>query len=148
MEEFLIQFLPKSLTDKHNLIGNIKINDFNEKFKSNLSIWKEKDYKKQWIEAIKMIIDGHSKSYLITDLRDPRNEVITFCWAMYLFQDKVKIQNNIILKENLNKKFDLNNIYDFVPDYKNTTEDGSPISEWLLDIKSLEKFYEKYKMIY
>lgn len=52
--------------------GLIVIDEFRESFEASLTYWSVHDYEVHWGEAIKRLLDGRSRSCLITSLYNPR----------------------------------------------------------------------------
>ena len=117
----------------------IDINGFSERFQAPLSVWNMEQYKKQWQEAIKCIVEGDSKNYLIAGLRDPWSSNFISLFALYRDGSEVFIQSQIILCEGNEERIAQMNILDLVEERETHTEDGEEISEWKVSIEELQR---------
>jgi hypothetical protein len=146
MADFSIEFeetaAPKS---KHALAanGSIQIGDFRERFEASVEFWSKSNYRSHWKKSIRRIIDMHGKSCLITSLTDPKSANFLFWWPIYRIGDFAYFQNQVLFFDQIVGPFDPNDPYPHVRDRLTVTEDGSPISEWLVPISSLFRFIEK-----
>ena len=116
--------------------GRISLGDFAERFEVPLSYWTGADYENHWREAVGRIVDGFSRSALITAIADPTKVSFFVWWPMYLVGDTVHVQNHLLFLADLGMEFDLSNPYRHVRDRQVGSEEG-PISEWAVPVSSL-----------
>ncbi|MGB6904684.1 MAG: hypothetical protein WBD98_17770, partial [Acidobacteriaceae bacterium] len=62
----LIRFLHDARDEPDMAIGQITLGAFVEEFEMVLSVWSRERYERQWREGIQRLLDGKSKSCLIT----------------------------------------------------------------------------------
>jgi hypothetical protein len=121
--------------------GRITIDDFVEDFESPLWFWKPADYERQWTHGIQRILDGKAKSCLITSLIEPiRTDDYVFgsWWKLYLDGVNVIVQQQLLIGGVLGTAFDVADPYSAVPDYRETTADGEPLSSWITSLHDLK----------
>src|SRR5215211_3287823 len=112
-----MSFSIRFLTDEVSLpiaqeevsIGEIKIDDFSERFRASLSYWDQKKYENHWKRAIEGIVDNTtSTSCLITSMYDPSIANFIIWWPFYRVGNIVYIQNQIFFLESLQEPFNEN----------------------------------------
>lgn len=117
--------------------GEIQIDYFKEGLYLPLDWWCINDYLMQWRDAFERL-KTHDTSCLVVTIHNPSIRKFIEWWPMYKINDKIHIQNNIIIddlyEEKIgNKPFTLQTCYDFIPEYRSYTEEGNKISEWVID---------------
>lgn len=122
---------------KYGVTGQIIIDDFMEYFDSPLDWWSVDDYEKQWKEGLARL-SNHNTSCLIVAINDPDCRKFIEWWPLYKIGNKVHIQNHLVIddlyEEKIgNKPFTLQTCYDFIPEYRSYTSEGTKISEWVVD---------------
>lgn len=140
---FAIEFLPKLEADKRSAKGEIVIDDFIEKFESELTFWKTEDYIRQWVEGIERIIHMTNNSCLITSISNPDHANFILWWVMYKQDNMILFQNQILFFELLDQKFSLDNPYIHVPKRMTVNEDGKEISEWSVPLQEIKNFLKQ-----
>lgn len=120
--------------------GVIQIGDYIEKFEPDLSFWKPSDYINHWGKSIFRIVNGKNKSCLITSVSNPETSNFLFWWPLYRVGNLVFIQNEILFFDEIDKTIDIENPYCFITDRETISEEGSPISEWEIEIDSFTHF--------
>lgn len=119
-------------------LGEIRINDYCESFQASLSYWNQSDYMQHWKEALLRICNGEDKSALITSMYDPTSASFISWWPLYLEQDVIYIQNQLLFLEQLDKPFFESKLYDYVDSREIFDEDFQKISEWHVHISDIE----------
>lgn len=139
MSEFFIELANENtfLEDELFAIGKIRIGSFSETFHVPLSYWTRDKYRSQWKAAIYKLIHGENKVALITSMYSPKNANFILWWKMYRIEENIHIQNQVLFMEDLDKEFDEENIYQFIPERRTLTEDGDSISEWIISLKDI-----------
>ncbi len=121
-------------------LGQIALGDFVEEFQMNLSVWSRKRYEQQWSEGIQRLINGESKSCLITSFW---SEGATFggeWWTMYRLKDQVAIMNQLIRPDIFDQEFDNfdpDNPYLSIPQWRSANEDGQEVSKWFVPFNKI-----------
>jgi len=133
---------PVEVNGEKCLYGIIRIGGFSERFIAPLEIWSVSDYKRQWKEGLTRFLDGALSSCMVTGMRDPLRGVFIDTWALYVDHDNVVFQNQILLCKKIRKRFSGNNFCDFIEPRETQTEDGSPISEWVVSRSAIVDFLE------
>lgn len=114
-------------------LGEITLGSFIEQFEMNLSTWSVERYQRQWYEGIQKILDGASKSCLMTSFWREDDAFGGEWWPMYRVQDYVIVQDQFIRPDIFSQKFDNfdpDDPYPSIPDRESVNEDGQKISEW------------------
>lgn len=122
---------------KYGVRGEIIIDDFIEHFDAPLDWWSVDDYKQQWKEGLKRLLD-HDTSCLVVTINDPNCRKFIEWWPLYKIDNKIHIQNHIIIEDIYEeriggKPFTRETCYDFIPRYRSHTDEGNKISEWVID---------------
>jgi len=134
---FNIEISLAAISDAPLARGRIQLDDFSESFECSLEFWKSFDYQRQWREAVARLLEGASKSCLITSITDPKTANFFIWWPIYNMGETVAVQNHVCMLDSLSEVFDLDALDKHVPDREIINEDGHCISEWLVDMTSL-----------
>ena len=127
------------------LSGSLTIGDFNECFQAPLSYWDRGNYLSQWRESLSQLLNGESNSAFVTAMYDPNTANFIFWWVMYLIGENVHIQNHVLFLDELKQPFDEHDIYKFIPARETHTEEGEPISEWVVNLRDIERCFDVQK---
>jgi hypothetical protein len=129
----------------HNMpsaIGQIIINEFKENFRIPLISWDLEDYQKQWNEGLERI-KHEDNSCLVTAYEDEVACGLPFAnwWILYKEGSQLCIQNHIlsphIYEERVGrKKITPETCYTYIPPRRTHTEDGTKISEWVVNLEA------------
>ncbi len=125
--------------------GEIQIGEFQETFTTSLSYWGELDYLNQWKAALIQICNRVDKSCLVTSMFDPSVANYIFWWTLYLDDDTVHIQNQILFLQKLDKPFTELNLYEFIRNRRTKTDEGNKISEWDININDIKVYLDILK---
>ncbi|MGB6056880.1 MAG: hypothetical protein WBF71_01345 [Microthrixaceae bacterium] len=128
------------MDDSELATGSIVLEGFRETFESPLHVWKREDYEAQWDQAICRLINGKDSTAIITGLYDPAYANFIQWWPAFRFEGEVRFHSQLLLMEQLDAPFDLDDVYRHVAGYEQVSEDGTPISEWSVPIDALESF--------
>jgi hypothetical protein len=144
---FSIKFLPEcgDSTNKQcsdMIIGKIIIGNFTEKFESLTTYWDRKKYQQNWEMGIKRLLNGKTKSCIITSMSPPAQANFIIWWPMYLENDIVFFQNQLLFMNQLKAPFDPEDPYIHLSDRETSIDIHHPISEWTVPIGSLHEFIQ------
>jgi hypothetical protein len=120
--------------------GRITIDDFAEDFESPLWFWKKPDYEQQWLDGIARIVNGATKSCIITSLIEPirsADYVFGAWWKLYREGESVILQQQLMIGEVVGAHFDVADPYAAIPDYQPTTPEGETLSSWTTSFAGL-----------
>jgi hypothetical protein len=116
------------------------LGDFEEHFFSSMEYWREPDYERQWMEGLERILTGATRSCLITSIGHPEASTGLWWWILYRSGNRIHVQNAMCFFAQLREAFDPSNPYAAVPSRTVVTEDGDPISEWIITIGEVAQF--------
>jgi hypothetical protein len=146
---FNIAFLNKNVTSEEKRqkasYVEITIGNFKELILSSHDYWRREQYKNQWHEGLKRIIDGELQSCIIGSMYNPKKANFINMWPVYKIKNKIYIQNMILFLKEIKKPFDEKNIYSYIPSRVTVNEEGKKISEWHISIKDLMKFLNSHE---
>lgn len=117
--------------------GRICIGSFEEEFEMVFEYWTPAQYKRQWREGVRRIVDNRPTSCLLTSIGDPTTANFFFWWPIYRVYDRICVQNQMLFLDDLEESFDLSDPYRSVRARETVSEDGSRISEWQTTIADL-----------
>jgi hypothetical protein len=134
----LIRFLHEAQDEPDEpdmAIGQITLGAFVEEFEMVLSVWSRERYERQWREAIQRLLDGESKSCLITSFWGDKNAFGGEWWTMHRVEDQVAVRNQLIRPDIFDQdfdNFDPGNPYLSIPEWCPVNEDGQEPSRWFV----------------
>ena len=144
---FSIRFTRERVTDvargEKAKFGEIVIGSYCERFFASLDYWRAFDYRNHWKTAITRIVEGKSRSSLITSMDDPAIAKRIFWRPMYRIGDMVYIQHQILFLDMLPTRFDEENPFKFVKERETVNENGEKISEWFVSVREMEVFLRR-----
>jgi hypothetical protein len=145
MSEFSIELTHQEsiVANEPVVSGRIKIGVFEEAFCCPITYWDGQRYVRQWRAALRRLIDGESKSALVTSVRDPKVANFLFWWVAFLDGNEIVIQNHVLFLEELTVPFDVNNLYAYVPEMAPVEPGEPPPSEWRTNVREIEKFLNR-----
>ncbi|MDP9176010.1 MAG: hypothetical protein M3O30_19410 [Planctomycetota bacterium] len=121
-------------------VGRIIAGSLNESFRSALDYLSVDQYRKQWMQALDDLINGASRSALITCFEKPEINGALDWWPLYLEGKIVSVRYQLLVLGSLKRPFDLDRFQEFVPPHKQCNEDGYQISEWSVSIQEIIDF--------
>lgn len=144
LHRFAIRFMRTSLsTPKRRLaIGRIVLDDHWETFEASLSFWTKADYMNQWFDGLARILNGTSRSALITSMKDPNIANFIVWWPMWRVGDTVILHNQLLFMDQLAEPFNIHNPYIHVAERRSTDDAGRSIAEWRVPMHQIESFLE------
>lgn len=126
--------------------GSLDIGESNEKFEIPLSYWNKDKYISQWKFALSRLTNGEPCSAVVTTMYNPKTANFIFWWVMYLIDNNVHIQNHVLFLDELDQPFDEEDLYSFIPERETHTEEGEPISEWVVGVTAIERFMDSFNI--
>jgi hypothetical protein len=124
--------------------GLITLGDFKETFESSLYIWSKQDYLSQWQSGLRMLLDGETKSALITEYTGMDESTHLVWWTLYRDSNFVHVQNQLLFFDQLHKQFSLGDLSESVASRRTTNEDGDQLSEWTVTLADIRRFAESF----
>lgn len=127
-------------------LGKITINEFQEHLDIPLGFWLEKDYYRQWINAIdRLAFKGNSSSLLVTQVFHPEKNEFGYaveCWPLYKDGERVYIHNVYLPYELMPKPWTVDSLYELAGHQDVSSENTSQVSEWQVSIGDIRKFQQ------
>jgi hypothetical protein len=120
--------------------GLIILDQFSERFESPLHFWTADDYKQQWRDGIKRILDDEMKSALVTAMYPPESANFIMWWNMYRDQESVVFRNHLLLMEQLEQPFNIARLYSYVPERLPSVDEEYQVSEWEISFDRIREF--------
>ena len=120
--------------------GRITLGEFSEEFVAPLVFWMVDDYRRQWHEAAERILNGCERSCFVAVMRESPLDGAIFLWPAYRDGEVVYIQHKLVLPELVKSRFDTSNPYAQVDEWRTTSEEGEPISEWRVSVGDMARF--------
>lgn len=139
---FAIQFCGPYNPDENTYKGEIVIGDHTESFWAPLWYWSVADYERQWKEGLIRVVEGQTKSCLITSMNDPTLAKFIFWWPLYRVGNQIYIQNHILFLDK-RLRFSEKDLYERVPDREVLSDEGDPISEWATTTEVLSSILQR-----
>ena len=123
------------------MAGKIIVGDLDETFHASLGYWSPSQYKRQWVEGLRRIIDGgFDRSRLITSLSPPGAVGPTFSWSLYADTERVTVQQGLFIPGELGTAIDPADPYASIKDFAKVTDDGRTISSWVTTRSEIKAF--------
>jgi hypothetical protein len=119
--------------------GRIQIGDYTETFMTCLVSWDRNLYRRHWILALRRLLEGGTKSALITSYVEPALADYLIWWPLYRAGTTVYVQNQMLFYNQLLKPFSSENPWESVPERRTLNDEGSRISEWTTDVSSVQE---------
>jgi hypothetical protein len=120
--------------------GEIVLGNEKEGFLSLVGYWSPRDYQQQWEAGVRRLVDERKNSCLITSLHDPQQADVLTWWLLYPVDDKVHVQNALLMLNEHREDFSTRNPYKTIPSRRQLTDDGALISEWILPFQDFVEF--------
>ena len=122
-------------------IGEILLGDYRDTFAATLFEWSRPQYEASWRFELKRLLDGADRAVLLTQLLIPGKNGLPNWWALYRGeQNEVVIQEHLGINAELFILFSPQNPSDSLKDREIATNDGQPISEWIVQTEDIEAF--------
>jgi hypothetical protein len=116
------------------LAGRIRLDDWEESFLAPLDRWQRSDYERQWIEAAQRILSPAARTGFFTS-------AFHLWWVMWREGEEVIVQEHLFTPERLVAVADWRAApYQLIEDRDSVSEDGTPVSEWFLNVADIKSF--------
>lgn len=143
---FSIEFLEEPVLDlrpdEKAAYGMLTIGAFQERFVVPLGFWEVAHYRKHWRDSLTRITESRLTSCLITAMYDPSKANFIHWWPLYPDADLVRIQNQLLFLRDLREPFDVRNPFRFIPPRETVSDEGEPISEWVVTLEEIMWFLQ------
>ncbi len=123
--------------------GQITIDDFSEMFEMNLRYWTPEEYRHQWSIASYRIANGGGRSAFITSMPTPDTSDRLWWWPAWREGERVYVQNQMLLPEQLPEKFDGTDPTKNLDQPSLTGLEGYGISTWETTVTAIRLFADK-----
>lgn len=128
--------------DEEGFLGEIEINGYKENFFSPVRFWSRMDYLKSWKKSLDQGLRDRAHAALATSMYDPNSCNFIFCWVIYIEEERAYIQNHVLFLDELSVPFVPEDINMHISKREEINEDGMKISQWSVDVSSIEEFSE------
>jgi len=125
---------------ENEMLGKIRLGDFEEYFVADTTFWSADDYRAQWREGLSRLCDGVTRSCLLASVSNPEMANYFQSWPIYRFGSEAIFQNRLLMFDQLGEPFLFSRLYDLVLPYSSTTEGGVSISEWKIPLRAVQEF--------
>jgi CdiI N-terminal domain len=137
---FAIGFAGSELDEDGHGLGFIRIGDFSEEFVVTLNYWPAARYTQQWHASLKRLLVGSTAVGLATWMVAPESGDPGKAWILYREGDTVFIHEQLFVPPDFRLHLDADLQLLHIPPRTTVTEDGTPISEWRIDLAAIEDF--------
>lgn len=141
---FKIEILDEDSGENDVLLGRIIAGTLDERFEVIVGDWSQADYETSWRSELSRILAGAKYAVLMTVAADPTKTDWLRGYTLYRFDDEVRVQEKIFLLEELEHPFDLAHPGLHGSPYESMSEDGVPISEWVVTVKEIQEFFDTH----
>jgi hypothetical protein len=122
--------------------GQITLGEFSEEFVAPLVFWTVDEYRKQWREAAKRILNSYENSCFVTAMRKSPFDGAIFLWPAYKDGEAVHVQQKLVLPGTVEGSFDPLNPHAQVTKRQTLSEDGKLISEWQVSVEDFAHYLD------
>jgi hypothetical protein len=121
-------------------IGRIQLGEHTETFEAFVGYWPIERYRQSWIAELRRLTGDADSACLLTSVwGKPEEANFAQAWTLYRFGEVVRVQENLILFDQLDHDFDPDEPWKSIPSYAEF-EDGERISEWRISLADIEEF--------
>jgi hypothetical protein len=118
----------------------LALGDDRQRVATNLVEWSVEDYARQWRQGVQRLIDGETRNCLVTNYQG-RDAGVHFIWAMWREGEAVSFHEQLVPTEQLTAPFNPDVAWQLVGPRVSVTEEGEPVSEWMVEFESLVAWY-------
>ena len=123
-------------------VATIVLGQDKDGFEVSLEWWGRAAYERQWLGAARRLVGGADRVMFLVSYDGP-DAAFHLGWPAWRDGDRVRIQNWLVLTEQLPRPFDPEQADLSVRERKTVTEDGDPISEWEVRLADVHDFVER-----
>lgn len=120
--------------------GELTFDDHREGFQSFIGFWSPSDYLAQWRDGAARAARLDGPSCLITSITDPAHADYLRWWLLYPSGGKIIFQEALLFLKELTPPFSTRDPYASIPAYKQYSDEGERISEWVVPVSSVIDF--------
>ncbi|MBV9025015.1 MAG: hypothetical protein JO362_14775 [Streptomycetaceae bacterium] len=140
---FNIKFTGETAEDDDLVaVGEITLGEDWERFHAPIDYWSTRDYEQSWRIALNRLVDGEEVSCLITSMFEAKYSNFLTIWPLYRIGNQVHVQNELLFPEDLDKPFNASEPWLSVGPRETVSDDGRPISEWVVSLDEVRRFLE------
>jgi hypothetical protein len=119
--------------------GEIQIDDFVERFESDLAHWNISTYQRQWREAASQV-QSEGRAAVVTTFASQSSANFVRCWAMYRAGQQVRVQEKLIFLDELSAPFEGAATSQYLAGWQPRSTEGLPISTWTTSVVAVANF--------
>jgi len=120
--------------------GRLQVGEFQEDFEMDLSFWSPRDYERQWRQGLERLVEKEGASCLISSMSRPESANFVFLWLLYRDEDRVFVQQFVLILDECSEAFRPEDPYRHVPSREIVSEDGELVSEWKTEVSEVSRF--------
>jgi hypothetical protein len=120
-------------------IGGLELGADSESFEADLSTWSPREYESQWREGVARLAAGAESSALVTSYAGP-GAALHFMWPMWRVGDRIVFTERLVFGEAIKDGDVAAQFYGAVGERRSHTENGDPISEWIVPFSDVLAF--------
>jgi contact-dependent growth inhibition (CDI) system CdiI-like immunity protein len=120
-------------------VGGIELGSDSDSFYSDLAAWTLADYEAQWREGIARLAAGERSSTLVTSYGGA-GAAFHWMWPMWRVDDKVVFHERLVPGETVSEPNVSADFYAAVGERESRSEDGEPVSEWMVPFSDVLTF--------
>lgn len=109
--------------------GEIQIDNFRERFTVDFSFWTKAEYEVHWHQASRVLEMRQAVSF-IQSMHDPKSANFYRTWAAYSLGGEIIFQEQLLMLDELAKKFGIEQPHLNALPYEAVSENGEPLSKW------------------
>lgn len=148
MSTIALRLFTEQRTPVGEMLGELQLADFRERFGANTSFWTADDYERQWTRAAEALLAGAAKGAFVTSLTDPSHPGFAFIWEFLRDGDELVFHNRLIALHEHQPPFDPWDVARYVEPHEPDHEEGDGISEWRVSAAELEVALEVTECIF
>jgi hypothetical protein len=124
------------------ILGKIRLGDFEEYFAASTTFWSAEEYCCQWRDALSRACDGDARSCVLTSVSRPETSNYFQIWLIYRFGSEAIFQNRLMMLDQVDEPFLFGRLYDMVSPYSAVSEEGTTLSQWKVSIRAIQEFLD------
>ena len=123
-------------------VGTVVLGEDRDGFAISLEWWGRAAYEQQWLAAARRLVIGPDRVMFLVSYNGPE-AAYHFAWPAWRDGNQVRVQNWLVLTDQLPTRFDPDEADRFVRARETVSEDGAPISEWDVTVADLQAFVDR-----